>query len=250
MNIPTSAWMALGVVGLVQMMPRGAIRATVYDAAISPLTQRWYRAMLVRTPTRSHVLDVGIGTATALVVNADLLVARRIFVTGIDVDEDYVRRGRHRIERAGLGRRARICAQDLHDHASKGYDAIYFCASLMLMPDPAGALCHAGKLLAPGGRVILAQTFEHRRKPWMETMKPILREITTVEFGSMTYEDDFRATCGQAGMRVIEMTTLNESAERSGRVVQLAPRAAAPPASGFGLRASGSAAHRTRASGY
>ena len=41
-------------------------RALIYDKAIVGLTAGWYRAVLGRLAPGSHLLDIGIGTGSAL----------------------------------------------------------------------------------------------------------------------------------------------------------------------------------------
>ena len=44
-------------------------RSFVYDALILKMTTRWYEAVLTKLPENSIVLDVGIGTAGALLLS-------------------------------------------------------------------------------------------------------------------------------------------------------------------------------------
>ena len=49
---------------------RVRLRARIYDAAIVHMTAAWYRAVLERQPPGCRLLDVGIGTGSALLANA------------------------------------------------------------------------------------------------------------------------------------------------------------------------------------
>ena len=66
-----------------------SFRSWCYDYVIVWMTASWYRAFLVRLPTNAEVLDIGIGTATALLHNRDILVSKKINVIGLDIDNDY-----------------------------------------------------------------------------------------------------------------------------------------------------------------
>lgn len=46
----------------------------------------WYLLIL----DGARVLDVGVGTATALVRNKELLLRKKITVVGVDYDADYI----------------------------------------------------------------------------------------------------------------------------------------------------------------
>jgi hypothetical protein len=53
----------------------------------------------------------------------------------------------------------------------------------MLLPDPAAAVRRVADLLRPGGTLYATQTFQLRRSRVVERVKPLIRYITTIEFG-------------------------------------------------------------------
>jgi SAM-dependent methyltransferase len=195
------------------------VRAGLYDAVIVPMTAGWYAAVLERLPGHCRLLDVGIGTGAALLANAALVTARDIRVTGIDIDADYVERCREAVDAGGLGDRIDVRLESVYDHAGGPYDAAYFSGSFMLLPDPVAALRHVAALLAPDARVFFTQTFEHESSPWMERVKPLLRFVTSIDFGGVTYEREFRAAVEQAGFQVEMLTPLHAGRARSSVLV-------------------------------
>ncbi len=201
------------------------MRAWIYDRAIPNLTSKWYRAVLERVPCGARMLDVGIGTGAALVRNADLVRSRDVSVVGVDIDEDYVRRCRNKVDAAGLSDRVDVRLRSILDVDEHGFDAAYFSASFMLMPDPAAVLEHVVELVSPTGRIYFTQTFEEKRRPLLELAKPLLHKVTTIRFGEVTYEEDFLATVQGAGLDVVEHLKLGGGKARSGRLV-VAARAA------------------------
>jgi ubiquinone/menaquinone biosynthesis C-methylase UbiE len=164
--------------------------------------------VLERVPVGARLLDVGIGTAGALVNNAACVHERALYIVGLDIDPDYVRAATRRVFAAGLAERVDVVHSPLQAHEDRGYDAVYFSASFMLMPDPAAALRHAFDRLGPGGAVYFTQTFQERRSPLMEKTKPILHTITTIDFGKVTYESEFREIVASGGGRLDEITVL------------------------------------------
>ena len=195
------------------------LRGAIYDAAIVGMTAQWYRAVLERLPAGCRLLDVGIGTGSALIANADLLREKTLRVTGVDVDAAYVERCRREIERHGLRDRVDVRLESIDAHEGGPYDAVYFSGSFMLLPDPAGSLRHVRSLLVPGGPVWFTQTFEHRRSRAVELVKPWLRRLTSIDFGRVTYEPDFRATLAKADFQIIDMETLQRGSRRSAVLV-------------------------------
>jgi SAM-dependent methyltransferase len=202
------------------------VRALIYDAAILPLTTKWYRQVLDRLPDGAAVLDVGIGTGSALMRNGRVVKAKQLDVVGVDIDGDYVRHCQKSIWKEGLGRHVRVYLQSVYDHDGGPYDAVYFSASFMLLPDPAAALHHITSLLKPDGLIYFTQTFEERRSPVMEQLKPILGQLTTIEFGRVTYEADFREVIEAGNIELIHMEELGRSRSRSYRLAVGRPRTA------------------------
>jgi SAM-dependent methyltransferase len=195
------------------------IRSFLYDTLFCNLTSRWYAEVLSRLPEGVSLLDVGVGTAGALEANAARIRGKRLHVTGIDIDADYVERAQQRIEQSALSENVDIRLESVYDHRGGPYDAVYFSASFMLLPDPRRALQHCATLLKPDGRIYFTQTFEKRRSRWLETVKPMLKGVTSIDFGRVTYEEDFRAEIRGAGLELEEFSTI---AEQGGRAFCLA----------------------------
>jgi len=196
-----------------------SVRAWIYNAAIHRMTTPWYGEVLSRLPQGCHLLDVGIGTGVALLANREVLIARDIRVTGIDIDSAYVEACQRAVAAAGLGERVAARLESVYDHQGGPYGAAYFSASFMLLPDPVAALRHVATLLEGGGRIYFTQTFEEQRSALLERIKPLLKTLTSIDFGTVTYEEDFRAVLERTGVAIEEMRILNAGARRSGRLV-------------------------------
>ncbi len=190
-------------------------RAVIYDAAIVGLTAGWYRAVLQRLPPGCRLLDIGIGTGSALLANADMLVDKQLHITGVDIDAAYVERCNRAVARRGLTERVAARLESVYDHRGGPYDAAYFSASFMLLPDPPGALRHVSSLLVPGAPLFFTQTFEHERSRAVEVFKPLLRLLTTIDFGRVTYEADFRSALAAGDVELEEFETLAAGRRRS-----------------------------------
>lgn len=190
------------------------IRSYIYDALILKLTARWYAAVLDRLPESAQLLDVGIGTAGALLANAEQVRDKGVRVVGVDIDADYIRRARRRLAESMLADRAEVRLESVYDHQGGPYDAVYFSASFMLLPEPEGALRHCTTLLKPGGRVYFTQTIQERPSRWMESLKPLLKRLTSIDFGRVTYEEDLKAQIRAGGLALEEFTPLGRHGGR------------------------------------
>jgi 2-polyprenyl-3-methyl-5-hydroxy-6-metoxy-1,4-benzoquinol methylase len=191
------------------------IRSLIYDALILRLTSRWYAEVLERVPEGAALLDVGIGTAGALLANAALAKRKGLRVTGIDIDADYVEHARRRLRDSPLRDCAQVRLESVYDHRGGPYDAVYFSGSFMLLPQPEQALRHCAALLIPGGRIFFTQTMQTKRARWMELLKPMLTRITSIDFGRVTYQDAFEAQIRAAGLELEELTTLARHGSRA-----------------------------------
>lgn len=200
-----------------------AIRGWLYDRLIVGTTTDWYREVLQRLPDGARMLDVGIGTGAALARSASTITEKHLHIVGLDIDTDYLDRCHREMARAGLAEQVQPVYASVYDHTDGPYDAAYFSASLMLLPDPVAAIAHVARLLAPGGRLFATQTFFHRRSRFLEWAKPVLRHLTTIEFGQVTYEPEFRAAFDEAGARLVELSILNEARLYSHRLAVAVP---------------------------
>jgi ubiquinone/menaquinone biosynthesis C-methylase UbiE len=206
------------------------MRAWIYDRAFAGLTKGWYRSVLESLEPGTRLLDVGIGTASPIAANAEIVKSRDLHIHGIDIDQDYVKQALAAVEQAGLSDRVTVALESVYDHQGGPYDAVYFGASFMLMPDPQGALRHVMTRLRPGGRIYFTQTFQQTKSPFLEKLKPMLVKFTTIDFGRVTYEEDFLKVVGEAGMDVLSNDELHRRGAQSFRRVVGQPRAEAAAA--------------------
>jgi SAM-dependent methyltransferase len=191
------------------------IRSYIYDRLILRLTSQWYTEVLSRLLDGAAMLDVGIGTAGALMANTDLVKRKRLRVTGIDIDGDYIERARQRLQDSPLRNCAEVRLESVYDHQGGPYDAVYFSGSFMLLPEPEQALRHCGELLSRGGRIYFTQTLQIQPAPWLEILKPMLRRVTSIDFGRVTYEDQFKAQIRAAGLELEEFTIVARHGSRA-----------------------------------
>ena len=183
------------------------IRAAVYNTIMVDLTKHWYKAVLDRLPHGARLVDVGTGTGKSLASNAETLRERNITTVCIDYDIDYVKACTAELERSNLLDRCEVVHASVYDYVcpnGERLDAAYFSGSLMLMPDPVRALTHVSSLLRPGCKIYCTQTFEHHQSVWIHVLKKALTRVTTIDFGSVTFEEEFYKTVQAANLTVEE----------------------------------------------
>jgi demethylmenaquinone methyltransferase / 2-methoxy-6-polyprenyl-1,4-benzoquinol methylase len=114
--------------------------------------RRWREELVNRIATSDprRVLDVATGTAGVAIAIAQRTGAN---VTGIDISEQMLERGRRRVDSKALGSRVRLetgRAEALaFDDAS--FDAVSFTYLLRYVEDPAATTAELARVLRPGG---------------------------------------------------------------------------------------------------
>jgi SAM-dependent methyltransferase len=190
----------------------------IYDFVIVKMTSLWYREVLTRLPQGARVLDIGIGTGTSLCVNASLVASKKLTVVGVDYDAAYVQHCARALAQAGLEGSCRVVCKSVFDadlaaEVGRDYDAVYFSGSISLMPTPHKALQVAAGLLRPGGKVYVTQTFQRKSFPLLGAVKPLLRYLTTIDFGQLTFERDVDAIVAQSGLVLAEKSLIRGSVD-------------------------------------
>mmetsp|Transcript_36327 Transcript_36327/g.104593 ORF Transcript_36327/g.104593 Transcript_36327/m.104593 type:complete len:275 (-) Transcript_36327:115-939(-) len=256
----------VGVVAVVLVALR-CFAADIYDVVIVWMTARWYAVVFEKLNRGERVLDVGIGTATALVKNKAALLERHLSVVGIDYEASYVKKAEAVLRAADLWRAVpkgtegyrsgefycrvlegsiyepdltKLCATDAGMEGGEvpagkevpeelRFDAAYFSGSLTVMPDPPAALRAVVPLIKrEGGRVFITQTFNKKRSAVMSIVKPLLKYITTIDFGQLTTEDDLLRIIEQAGcFETLENEPIEGSMNtpiQTARLIVLRPR--------------------------
>jgi tRNA A58 N-methylase Trm61 len=168
------------------------------------MTTPWYTTVLERIEPNSTILDVGIGEGAALMHNSTLLTTKRLQWHGVDIDADYVNCCHNNITKNNLSKSVTVSCESIYDHQGK-YDHIYFSGSFMLLPDPIKALQHVTSLLkSSNGKIFFTQTMETNRSLLLEFIKPLLKYFLTIDFGNVTYENEFLELLKKCNMNIIE----------------------------------------------
>ena len=195
----------------------GSARVLIYDAAIVRLTAGWYRAVLERLPRGCRLLDVGIGTGSALLANADLVVDKDVCASPASTwTPPTCGAAIARIAKAGLGRSHRRPARVRLRSPRRPLRRGLLQRQLHAAARPAGGA--AARLLAAGaGRAACTSrrpSSTSARAP-SRSLKPLLRLATTIDFGRVTYEADFRRALAAGGVELEELVALDGGRRRS-----------------------------------
>jgi hypothetical protein len=147
--------------------------------------------------------------------NAEIVTSKSITIHGIDIDSDYLEYCKQNIVKYGLDKLVDVARESIYDHQGR-YDHVYFSGSFMILPNPKAVLLHTRSLLNNGdGKVFFTQSLETRRSRWMEILKPLLKYILTIDFGNVTYEDDFLKLLSECGYVVEEHIAIQKGSVAS-----------------------------------
>lgn len=168
----------------------------LYNLIISDVTRLCYKNCMDYYPDNSVILDVGIGNGVMLKKNHELIKKKNLRITGLDINKYYLEHCRKLINAYNLQDQVQVLHQSVtrYNPPHAGYfDYVFFGMSFMLMDDQKAVLERAKKWVKPDGEVIFFQTMFKNRSKFMEFVKPRLKFLTTVDFGKVTYENDFYA---------------------------------------------------------
>jgi len=199
----------------------------VYNRVIVDMTEVWYRAVLERQRDGACILDIGVGNAGALLRCKDLIISKKLRIIGIDYNAFYIAAAHQSIQDAGprIAECVHVHCCDLYDRnqvekllsaADAKIDVVYFSGSFSLLPDMVGALKMAASILVRGGwkdeggrgeggnnkkgkdgdgersmdKVYITQTYQRRSPPFLSIIKPIIKYVTTIDFGQLVMEKE------------------------------------------------------------
>jgi ubiquinone/menaquinone biosynthesis C-methylase UbiE len=196
------------------------MRAWIYDRLFKGLSSHWYKYVIEYLPRQARVLDVGIGTGSSLFSQFELIKKKEMSWLGIDINDNYLKACQEEITQQNASDYIKVKTQSIYDlDETDKLDAIYFSASFMLLPDQKNALLIAMQSLKDDGVICFTQTFETRITPIMEVVKPLLKKITTVDFGVVTYEEPFLQLLSECGLVPIHNEVMGTQGPREMRII-------------------------------
>ncbi len=166
----------------------------LYNLIISDVSRLCYRNCLLFFPAGSRILDVGIGNGVMLEDNHALIKDKNFQITGLDINNKYIKHCQKLTEHYGLQDQLQVMYQSVFDFVPQKhdlYDFVLFGMSFMLLPEQGKILERAKTWIKPEGHIVFFQTMFKSRSTFLELIKPKLKYVTSIDFGQVTYEDEF-----------------------------------------------------------
>ena len=179
----------------------------LYKLFIGHATDCCYKNCLNYFPSESRVLDVGIGNGIMLENYHGLIKSKKLRITGVDSNKGYLNHCSSLVKSYGLDNHISVCHGCIETYEPpihERFDFVLFSMSFMLFKDQKLVLTRIKNWLKPNGEIIFFQTIHTDRFRFMEFVKPKLKYVTTVEFGTVTYENDFFILLNDHKLPVLE----------------------------------------------
>lgn len=179
----------------------------LYNLVIDDVTDLCYDNCLNFFPDQSRILDVGIGNGSMIERYHPVIRSKKLKITGIDINRQYLRHCRELIRRHRLEDAIEVHFAPVESYAPPEdhyFDFVFFSMSFMLFRDQQLVLDRIKPWLKQDGGVVFFQTMFKNRSVLLDIVKPRLKYVTTVDFGRVTYEKDFFELLSDKEMAVTE----------------------------------------------
>jgi demethylmenaquinone methyltransferase/2-methoxy-6-polyprenyl-1,4-benzoquinol methylase len=156
-----------------------------YDALAEVLSfgqnRRWRRELVSHlSPHRPRsILDVATGTGGVAIALAAETDAR---ITGVDISDAMLARGRARVQKANLAGRISLepaRAEEL-PYASESFDAVGFTYLLRYVADPAATITELARVIRPGGHMAGLDFYVPPNVAWLAAWRAYTRLLLPV----------------------------------------------------------------------
>lgn len=196
------------------MFDTSSLKSYIYDALI-PNTKYMYEKVLTeKIPDGSRILEVGIGNGNCLAHNAALIKRKKLTIVGIDIDSEYLTICQRRIKEYGISSNVSCHHQDLlemnDDDYDMKFDFVLFMESYPVIPIPMmeKMVQKSKSLLGKKGKILFVHNLVESKNPFIEFVKPLIVDFTTVDFGRLTSHSEmkrFLERCQVKNVRVAKI---------------------------------------------
>ncbi|MDD5474921.1 MAG: class I SAM-dependent methyltransferase [Syntrophales bacterium] len=166
----------------------------LYRLIIDDVTDICYSNALDFFPDNSRILDVGIGNGIMLEQYHSLIRSKNLEITGIDINRQYLKHCKKMIRKCSLEDKIEVYYAPVESYSppeDEYYDYILFGMSFMLFEDQNYVLDRVTPWIKPDGGMVFFQTMFEDRSVFLDIVKPRLKYFTTIDFGRVTYKEDF-----------------------------------------------------------
>jgi hypothetical protein len=159
----------------------------------------------------------------ALLQCKEIVQSKNLRIIGIDYNDLYVQAAQKEIQEQQMNSFISVHKCDIYNHEELDrilssenipkVESVYFSGSFSLLPDPRKALVSVTRVLllpqkknkeddddeddvqnsrSNGGKVYITQTYQKKPSFWMKKVKPLLKFLTTIDFGQLVTVQEIR----------------------------------------------------------
>lgn len=193
---------------------RKPIKQKIYEILVGSVTELCYGTSLNYFPQKAAILDVGIGNGFMIQRYHELVKAKELKITGIDISAEALTQCAHRVKAYGLEDHIELhqtSIENFRPEAAPKFDFIFFSMSFMLLEDQGLVLEQVRRMIPDHGEIVFFQTMYAKKLPLMNFIKPRLKYISGIEFGPVSYEEYFFALLAAHDLPVQEDRLLQDN---------------------------------------
>jgi ubiquinone/menaquinone biosynthesis C-methylase UbiE len=188
------------------------------ESSNSVATDRLTDLLIDKSDLRAggRVLDVGCGIGTSAFRLAETTPAQ---IVGITNNQPQIDEANRRSAAKGLDDRVTFEFADALSlpYADDSFDVVWIFEALMHM-DRLRTLREIGRVLRPGGRVIITDLLQHG--PMNEADARMVREhMEEMQASPLLPEDAYRALVAESGLELVELLDISENTAKTARRV-------------------------------
>lgn len=180
-------------------------KSCLYNCVFGSFTEKLYKVVVHSWPENAMILDVGVGNGSSLCKYSKTLLENNIGGLCIDIDKDYLTMCQKNLATNHLDN----LHAEFHDitkplTGNQKFDFVYFSDCFPLLNDKKNALINAKNVLTNDGIIQLTMCIENRNyfTRFLNLVKPNLKYLLGVEFGTVTFRDDFEKLVSDSGLKI------------------------------------------------
>jgi ubiquinone/menaquinone biosynthesis C-methylase UbiE len=192
-----------------------SLTAHIYDIFISFFFTLSSHLILINHMHLSsgNFLDVGCGTGKPLKAIVNRLKQVYSKIVGVDLHPAYTEKAINLFEGDSQVEIYNMDFYKIAETLKVKFKTIFFSFSFMLMPDQLKALEVAKSILerSEESRISFALTINKNKNSLLSKLKPLIKRVTTVDFGNVVYEDSFMNLLESAELEVTRYVRLRST---------------------------------------
>ena len=142
-----------------------------------------------------------------------LIKSKCLKIIGIDINDIYLNNCKRLMRKYQLEDNLTIYREPIESFKppmNEAFDFVLFSMSFMLFKDQPLILERVKKCLHSDGEIVFFQTMFKKRSVLLDFVKPRLKCVTAIDFGRVTYENEFFALLEKHDLTALQERMINK----------------------------------------